>query len=54
MHDFRRCRLCRIKEPAVGINMTIVNGDILLEDGKHTGALPRPSRRNERYQIHRN
>ena len=30
----------RIKEPAVGIHMTIVNGQILLEDGKHTGALP--------------
>ena len=30
----------RIKEPAIGIHMTIVNGQVLLEDGKHTGALP--------------
>jgi N-acyl-D-amino-acid deacylase len=44
----------RIKEPAIGINMTIVNGQILLEDGKHTGALPGRVLRNEWYQTHRN
>ena len=32
----------RIKEPAVGVHMTIVNGQILLEDGKHTGCPARP------------
>ena len=36
----------RIKEPAVGVHMTIVNGQVLLEDGKHTGALPGRVMRN--------
>ena len=44
----------RIKEPAVGIHMTIVNGQVLLEDGKHTGALPGRVVRNGWYQTHRN
>ena len=44
----------RIKEPAVGIHMTIVNGQVLLEDGKHTGALPGRVLRNSWYQAHRN
>jgi N-acyl-D-amino-acid deacylase len=30
----------RMKEPAAGIHMTIVNGQVLMEDGSHTGALP--------------
>src|SRR5579864_9468867 len=30
----------RIKEPAEGVSHTIVNGQVLLEAGKHTGALP--------------
>jgi N-acyl-D-aspartate/D-glutamate deacylase len=30
----------RIKEPAEGIFATIVNGQVLYEEGKHTGALP--------------
>jgi len=30
----------RIKETAEGVSHTIVNGQILLEDKKHTGALP--------------
>jgi len=30
----------RIKEPAEGVSHTIVNGEVLLEGGKHTGALP--------------
>src|SRR6476620_8214065 len=44
----------RIKEPAVGVHMTIVNGQVLLEDGKHTGALPGRVIRNSYYQAHRN
>ena len=30
--------------------MTIVNGQVLLEDGKHTGALPGRVLRNSYYQ----
>jgi N-acyl-D-amino-acid deacylase len=30
----------RIKEPAEGIFATIVNGQVLYDEGKHTGALP--------------
>jgi len=30
----------RIKEPAEGIFATIVNGEVLYDQGKHTGALP--------------
>jgi hypothetical protein len=30
----------RVKEPAAGIMATIVNGEVLMENGKHTGALP--------------
>jgi N-acyl-D-amino-acid deacylase len=30
----------RMKEPAAGIVATIVNGEVLIEDSKHTGALP--------------
>jgi N-acyl-D-amino-acid deacylase len=44
----------RIKEPAVGIHMTIVNGQVLLEDGKHTGALPGRVLRNSWYHAHQN
>ena len=40
----------RIKEPAEGIHMTIVNGQVLLEDGKHTGALPGRVLRNTYYK----
>ncbi len=42
----------RIKEPAQGIHMTIVNGQILLEDGKHSGALPGRVLRNTYYKQH--
>ena len=41
VHDFPTGAK-RIKEPAQGIMATIVNGQVLLEDGKHTGALARP------------
>ena len=36
----------RIRELATGINYTIVNGQVLLENGKHTGALPGRVMRN--------
>jgi N-acyl-D-amino-acid deacylase len=41
----------RFKEPAAGIAATIVNGEVLLEDGKHTGALPGRVLRNSRYRM---
>jgi N-acyl-D-amino-acid deacylase len=43
----------RIKEPAEGVHMTIVNGQVLLEDGKHTGALPGRVLRNSWHHAHR-
>ena len=30
----------RIKEPAEGVHQTIVNGEVLMDEGRHTGALP--------------
>jgi len=30
----------RLVQKAVGVKMTVVNGEVLTEDGKHTGALP--------------
>ncbi|HEX3537607.1 MAG TPA: amidohydrolase family protein [Stellaceae bacterium] len=36
----------RIKEPAEGVHMTIVNGQVLLDEGRHTGALPGRVMRN--------
>src|SRR6202035_793709 len=50
LHDFPTGAK-RIKEPAQGIVATIVNGQILLEDGKHTGALPGRVLRNSYYQA---
>jgi len=44
----------RIKEEAVGVHYTIVNGQVLLEDGVHTGALPGHVLRNSWYHAHRN
>jgi N-acyl-D-aspartate/D-glutamate deacylase len=41
----------RIKEPAEGIIATIVNGQVLLDHGKHTGALPGRVLRNTYYQA---
>jgi N-acyl-D-aspartate/D-glutamate deacylase len=41
----------RMKEPAAGIYMTIVNGQVLIEDGKHTGALPGRVLRNTYYRA---
>jgi N-acyl-D-aspartate/D-glutamate deacylase len=51
LHDFPTGAK-RIKEPAQGIHMTIVNGQVLLEDGKHTGNLPGRVLRNSYYQAH--
>ena len=48
VHDFPTGAK-RIKEPAQGVMMTIVNGEVLLEDGKHTGALPGRVMRNTYY-----
>jgi N-acyl-D-aspartate/D-glutamate deacylase len=41
----------RVKEPAAGIHMTIVNGEVLLEEGRHTGALPGRVLRNTHYRA---
>jgi N-acyl-D-aspartate/D-glutamate deacylase len=49
LHDFPTGAK-RIKEPAEGIVMTIVNGQVLLENGKHTGALPGRVLRNTYYK----
>src|SRR6266852_3829376 len=50
VHDFPTGAK-RIKEPAEGIMATIVNGELLLEDGKHTGALPGRVLRNTYYHA---
>jgi N-acyl-D-aspartate/D-glutamate deacylase len=50
LHDFPSGAK-RIKEPAQGIHMTIVNGQVLLEDGKHTGNLPGRVLRNTYYRA---
>jgi len=52
VHDFPTGAK-RIKEPAAGIMATVVNGDVLMEDGKHTGALPGRVLRNTYYQANR-
>src|SRR5262245_20982743 len=51
VHDFPAGAM-RIREPAQGIHMTVVNGQILLEDGKHSGALPGRVLRNSYYRAH--
>jgi N-acyl-D-aspartate/D-glutamate deacylase len=40
----------RVRELAQGVHYTIVNGQVLLEDGRHTGALPGRVLRNTLYQ----
>jgi N-acyl-D-amino-acid deacylase len=50
VHDFPNGAM-RIREPAQGIHMTVVNGQILLEDGKHSGALPGRVLRNPYYRA---
>lgn len=41
----------RFRELADGVHYTIVNGQVLLEDGQHTGALPGRVVRNSRYNA---
>jgi N-acyl-D-aspartate/D-glutamate deacylase len=41
----------RIKETSEGVSHTIVNGQVLLEDKKHTGALPGRVLRNTYYKA---
>jgi N-acyl-D-amino-acid deacylase len=54
VHDFPTGAM-RIREPAEGIQMTVVNGQVLMEDGKHSGALPGRVLRNPWYRAnHRN
>ena len=50
LHDFPTGAK-RIKEPAQGIMATVVNGQVLMEDGKHTSALPGRVRRNTYYHA---
>ncbi|MEX2616581.1 MAG: amidohydrolase family protein [Alphaproteobacteria bacterium] len=50
VHDFPGGAM-RMRQPAEGIRMTIVNGRVLMEDGKHVGALPGRLLRNTRYQA---
>jgi N-acyl-D-amino-acid deacylase len=52
VHDFPTGAK-RIKEPAQGIMATVVNGEVLMEDGKHTGALPGHVLRNTYYHANR-
>ena len=40
----------RIREQAEGIHYTVVNGDVLIDNGKHTGALPGQVLRNALYK----
>jgi len=50
VHDFPTGAK-RIKEPAEGIIATVVNGEVLMENGKHTGALPGRVLRNTYYHA---
>jgi N-acyl-D-amino-acid deacylase len=43
----------RVKREAVGINYVLVNGEVLLEGGEHTGALPGQVLRGPLYQANR-
>ena len=52
VHDFPTGAK-RIKEPAAGILATVVNGEVLMENGKHTGALPGRVLRNTYYHTSR-
>ena len=40
-----------VKREAIGIDYVIVNGEVLLEDGEHTGALPGRVLRGPLYQA---
>ena len=45
-------RRWRVKEPAQGIMATTVNGEVLLENNEHTGALPGKVARDTYYYAH--
>ena len=51
MHDFPAGGW-RIKEEAEGVSHTIVNGQVLIENKKHTGALPGRVMRNSHWHAH--
>jgi N-acyl-D-amino-acid deacylase len=50
VHDFP-ANGWRMRELAEGIHYTVVNGDVLLEKGQHTGSYPGRVIRNARYQM---
>jgi N-acyl-D-aspartate/D-glutamate deacylase len=50
VHDFP-ANGWRVKEPAEGVMATIVNGELLLDKGEHTGALPGKVARNTYYNA---
>jgi N-acyl-D-aspartate/D-glutamate deacylase len=50
LHDFPTGAK-RIKEPAQGIYATFVNGEMLMKEGEHTGALPGRVLRNTHYKA---
>ena len=52
VHDFPGGAM-RMRQPAEGIRMTIVNGQVLMEDGKHVGSLPGRLLRNTHYRAGR-
>src|ERR1700741_4141673 len=52
VHDFP-AGAWRIKESAEGIFGTVVNGQVLYEEGKYTGALPGKVLRNSHYEQNR-
>ncbi len=44
----------RVRALADGVHCTVVNGEVLIEDGKHTGATPGRVLRNARYHAGQN
>ena len=53
MHDFPN-NGWRMRELAEGIHYTVVNGEVLLEKGTHTGSYPGRVLHNARYHGTRN
>ena len=43
--------MTRLNQLALGVDYTIVNGQVLMEDGVHTGALPGKVMRNSAYAF---
>ena len=41
----------RVRALADGVHCTVINGEVLIEDGKHTGATPGRVLRNARYHA---